>query len=398
MTALGNALTALNGVLGNGTGILIDNSPDNVIGGTGGSSTRNIISGNGQYGIEITQVRSAGNQVEGNYIGTNIAGTGFPGGSSEGSPAQDLGVFVDGVSGVTIGGTSSGESNVISGNDIGVEIANLKLNGATIRSGDFVEGNLIGTNASGTGPVSNLDLGVFIDNAQGNVIGPGNDIAANGIAGVEIFAQDSIGNLVTGNTIGENINGQIFSSKGAVKLTSTSPESGITVYAGAQLNGVVVLGASQNIIGKDKTFGSVANAISGNVQVGVYITSRDYTGLTYSVPANNAVSGNIIAFNGDYGVLLYDAPYNPVPPYDSHNKALVANKYKRDPTSFRNYQGGGGKSHSAKSSKSGGHAKAIERIRKMPGTRCRCAPECPSYSSPKKPHEIKVVTHPHGKV
>ena len=134
MSSPGNVATSSNSVFGNGTGILIDNSPDNVIGGTGGSSTLNIISGNSQYGIEITQVRSAGNQVEGNFIGTNIAGTGFPGGSSEGSPAQDVGVFVDGVSGVTIGGTTSDERNVISGNDVGVEIANLKLNGATNRS------------------------------------------------------------------------------------------------------------------------------------------------------------------------------------------------------------------------------------------------------------------------
>ena len=43
----------------------------------------------------------------------------------------------------------------------------------------------------------NVDLGVFVDNSQGNVIGPGNVIAANEIAGVEILAQSSQ-NLVMG--------------------------------------------------------------------------------------------------------------------------------------------------------------------------------------------------------
>ena len=398
LNAAGNVVTASNGVTGNGTGILINNSPDNSIGGAS-ASMRNIISGNSDYGIEIEQIRSAGNLVEGNYVGTNIAGSAYPVGSSEGSPAQNVGVLVDAVSGVTVGGTTPGEGNVISGNNVGVEIANLQINGGQlIRSGDFVEGNLIGTDASGTRPVSNLDLGVFIDNAQGNVIGPGNYIAANGIAGVEIFAQDSIGNLVTGNTIGEGLSGQIFSSKGAAKFISTSPESGITVYGGAQLNGVVVLGASQNFIGVDRTFGSVANAISGNVQVGVYITSRDYNGLTYSVPAGNAVSGNTIRSNGNYGVLLYDAPFNPVPPYDSHTKALVANKYKRNPTSFRNYQGPFSRgSVPKKSSKSSGHAKAIERHASIPKHLISVRPRMPALFERKEPHETKSVEHHHGK-
>ena len=89
---------------------------------------------------------------------------------------------------------------------MGVEISGVKQNnGQLYGSGNVVAGNLIGTDSSGTQPVSNLDLGVFVNNSQGNMIGPGNVISANGIAGVEILADGSQQNLVTGNTIGEGV-------------------------------------------------------------------------------------------------------------------------------------------------------------------------------------------------
>jgi hypothetical protein len=399
LNALGGVVTSSNGLSGNGTGILINNSPDNLIGGTG-ASTRNVISGNSQYGVEISQIRSAGNEVEGNFIGTNLAGNGYPSGSQERTPAQSVGVLVDGVSGDTVGGITSGASNVISGNDVGVEISNLKLNGSQIiGSGDFVEGNLIGTDASGTQPVSNLDLGVFVDNAQGNVIGPGNDIAANGIAGVEIFSEESIGNLVTGNTIGEGINGQVFSARNRSKLSSNAPEPGIPVYTDAQLHGVVILGASQNTIGLNKKIGGKANAISGNVQVGVYITSRDYNGLTYTVPVGNAVSGNTIRSNGVYGVLLYDSPNNSVPPFDNHNSALVSNKYRANPTSFRNFQGAfqGASPLTTHSSKPKRRAKTAERHSPIIKHPISVRPRIPALFEPKKTHNTRAAERPHGK-
>jgi hypothetical protein len=400
LNAAGNVVTASNGITGNGTGILINNSPDNLIGGTN-PSARNVISGNGQNGVEISQVRSEGNQVEGNLIGTNVTGSGFPDGSQESSPAQSVGVLMDGVSGNTVGGTAPGAGNVISGNSVGVEISNFKQNGGQVLgSGDFVVGNLIGTDASGTQPVSNLDLGVFIDNAQGSVIGPGNFIAANGIGGVEILGQGSTGNLITGNTIGEGVNLQVFRKRGTATISSNAPEPGIPVYPGAQLNGVVVLGASQNTIGLNKKIaGSKANAISGNVQVGVYITSRDYNGLTYTVPAGNAVSGNTVRSNGNYGVLLYNAPNNPVPPFDNRNKALVGNKYKANPTNFRNFQGAfdRGTSLSTRSSKPKKHTKAIQ-ARPLSNTRpISVRPRVPALFETKKPHNAVVVHRPHGK-
>ncbi len=57
---------------------------------------------------------------------------------------------------------------------MGVEITGIKQNnGQLIGSGNVIAGNLIGTDASGTKPVSNLDLGVFVDNSRGQRDRPG---------------------------------------------------------------------------------------------------------------------------------------------------------------------------------------------------------------------------------
>ncbi len=253
-TVQGNliGLNALGAVLGEGTGVFIDNSPNNLIGGTT-TGARNVISGNSQAGIHIFDALSTEDSIEGNLIGTDLSGSNFPSGTTEASPPQSVGVLIDGSSGDSVGGTASGAGNVISGNGVGIQITGVKQNnGQIIGSGNMVEGNLIGTDSTGTQAVSNLDLGVFIDNSRGNVVGPGNDIAANGIAGVEILGDASTGNLVAGNTIGLDRNGAVFSTRGSIELSSNGPEPGILVESGNQLNGVVILGASQNTVGVDK--------------------------------------------------------------------------------------------------------------------------------------------------
>ncbi len=107
----------------------------NTIGGTT-ATARNVIADNGsngsRYGIEDD---SSGTLVEGNYVGTDVTGSvalGNVGG----------GIFVA-ASDNTIGGASSGAGNLVSGNAAsGVFIY--------LTSETLVQGNLIGTNASGT--------------------------------------------------------------------------------------------------------------------------------------------------------------------------------------------------------------------------------------------------------
>jgi titin len=107
--------TDINGNLNRGNageGVLVDNAPSTVIGGTS-ASARNIISANGNSGVSISGVDSTGTVIQGNYIGTDAAG----------SDSYNLGNGYDGVrvgansSGTSIGGTATGAGNLIAFND-----------------------------------------------------------------------------------------------------------------------------------------------------------------------------------------------------------------------------------------------------------------------------------------
>jgi YVTN family beta-propeller protein len=122
----------------------------------------NVISGNGNDGVDIWS--SNDNVVAGNKIGTDVTGTVALGNSFNG-------VEVDVASdGNTIGGTASGAGNVISANgSLGVSITGA---GAT---DNLVQGNRIGTDVTGT---------VALSNKQGCVSAPNNTVANNSTGGL----------------------------------------------------------------------------------------------------------------------------------------------------------------------------------------------------------------------
>ena len=166
-------------------------SSGNTIGGAS-SSARNVISGN-TGGLRVD---GGSNTVQGNYIGTNAAATAAV-------PNSD-GLIIVGGSGNTIGGTSEGESNVISGNtQVGIRITGSAASGNTVR------GNFIGSDASGAPTLGNSGNGIFVSGgAHDNVIGgaspgAGNVIADNGNPGVGITGSGG-GNLISRNSIFEN--------------------------------------------------------------------------------------------------------------------------------------------------------------------------------------------------
>jgi parallel beta-helix repeat protein len=318
----------------NGTGVLIDNSPGNVIGGftsRPGTGPGNIISGNISHGVHILGTSSFVNQILGNAIGTNLTGDAFPNGTSEKLPPQGDGVLIEGGLNNTVGGTGAGAANVLSGNVVGVQIAGLNQgNGVILGGSNVVAGNLIGTDWTGTQAVANLDVGVFVNNSAQNIIGPGNVLSANGIAGVELLLGASKANLIVGNIIGTSILGQRFPTPKKATLRSSNPQQGVPVFERAQSNGVVIIGASGNTVGE-------GNSISGNVQVGVYISSRDFRGGSYPRPVNNVVSGNTIQHDGLYGILLYSAPNNRVRPFTSQSPQLARNTFGGNTFNFRNF-------------------------------------------------------------
>jgi hypothetical protein len=102
-----------------------------------------------------------------------------------------------------IGGLVAGARNVISGNSIGIQISG--FSGGPV--GNVVQGNFIGLNATGSGPLPNTQQGILISDATNNTIGgtqseAANKIAFNGGAGITISVGQ--GNAVRGNSIFSN--------------------------------------------------------------------------------------------------------------------------------------------------------------------------------------------------
>jgi titin len=341
---------------GNGADGLTISSNNNHIGGTT-AGARNVVSGNQGEGIFVG-VLTVGNVIEGNYVGTDASGS------------RPLGNAIEGIGVIglnnTVGGTAPGSRNVISGNSgPGVHV-----NGPN----NLVQGNYIGTDATGTVAVPNNGFGgVLIGSSStigGTAPGAGNLISGN--AGSGIFFHGG-GGVVQGNLIGTDVTGTAALPNGEFgvvlccvrNLVGGTVPGARNVISGNRMTGVRVSGASAdnriqgNYIGTDIT-GSVSlgnaegiailnagvgnqnqiggpqpgagNVISGNRNEGIVITSRgdnvvqgnfigtDATGTAPLPNASDGVrlasasgntiggtatgAGNRIAFNGADGVLV----------------------------------------------------------------------------------------------
>lgn len=186
-------------------GLFITSSPNNLIGGTT-AAARNIISGTTSSptfgrGVWVSGAGSTDNLIQGNYIGTNAAGTAALGNAGDG-------ISLDGGSvRTTVGGTTAGAGNVISGNGrVGVWIPS---------SNNLIAGNLIGTDASGSVAIGNGTIaalpGVMLDGSSNNTVGgttaaARNVISANKAQGV-LITNGGNNNTVQGNYIGTDANG-----------------------------------------------------------------------------------------------------------------------------------------------------------------------------------------------
>jgi parallel beta-helix repeat protein len=267
-------------------GILLSaGATDNLIGGlasTPGTGAGNVISGNAGSGVDIQGNETSGNLVEGNLIGTDASGTAV-------LNNKGTGIFLrNGATSNTIGGTSPGSGNVISGNDtFGIDID------GSSTSDNLVEGNLIGTDLSGLHALGNSStaLGngataVLLNNATSNTIGGTTAAARNVISGNSNsygITVSGTGNLIEGNYVGVDITGDTSLANSA---------------------GIVVSGTGNTIGGLTTTPGcGPGNVISGNTGIGVYLSFGD----------SNLVEGNLIGpgedgetavGNGSYGIYV----------------------------------------------------------------------------------------------
>jgi hypothetical protein len=262
-------------------GVFVSGASEVEVGGAadttpGGACTGdcNVISDNGQHGVEISGFATRFTEVRGNRIGTNINGSAAFGNAMNG-------VRVLSARDTRIGGTTEEARNVISGN---------AGNGIFISAGSNptntrIEGNFIGTNADGDADLGNGTSGVRVEApgsfVGGTAAGAGNVISGNGGAGILFNSSNTVDNLVQGNLIGTNATG-----------TGTL----------GNLQGVRIAAALDNTVGG--TVDAAANTISGNTEHGVLISSC-------SCATRNRILRNSIFDNGLLGIelgLLEDGP------------------------------------------------------------------------------------------
>jgi hypothetical protein len=281
-----------------------------------GSSTGSTINGvtltANTKGIELDGGSLAGTMIAGNTITMN---------------SQSGIVASDGVTGLTIGGTSAGAGNTIAYNDEGLSFD------SGVYTSTLVQGNTITSN-NGDGVLLGTDGG----NLTGLTIGGSSTAAANTISfnkqnGVEVSQGSYSGTVIQGNTIASNggygvqlsPSGQSLtdltiggSTTGQGNTIASNAADGIGIFGGTYTNTVVqgnTIQYNQNngvninlfagggalsglLLGGATT--AAGNTITSNGLDGVQVNAGTYT--------STFVRGNTITSNGRNGVNFY-APF-----------------------------------------------------------------------------------------
>jgi titin len=294
--------TADIGSQGHGVRITLG-ATSNTIGGTA-AGAGNVISGNDAHGVFIDLSGTASNQVQGNYIGTNAAGTAAV-------PNSGNGVLIENSASNTIGGTDVGAANVLSGNNqSGVEIS---FSSSTLNT---VSGNLIGLNAAGTAAIANIYDGVRIDfSAHDNTVGgttaaARNIISGSNLNGVRITGASTAANLVQGNYIGTDAAGTAALGNGNSGVLVESGANGNTIGGAASAarnvvsgnnSGIYLVGAGAGNVVQNNYVGlapsgssAIANAVDG-------ITAQAMTSGT------TTIDSNVVSGNGRIGIYMLSA-------------------------------------------------------------------------------------------
>jgi uncharacterized repeat protein (TIGR01451 family) len=374
MVALGGNgqgnIVVTSGVAGEVTGP----ATGNLIGGTA-PGARNVISSGGAgiiFGGDQASLTS-GNLVQGNYIGTDANGAGNGTFSNNGPGVLlDSGKGTDpGAKANTIGGDTAAARNVISGNNSGVLVAagakdnvvrgnfigtdatgglampnsagiDVRGDNTTIvgnlvsgsrndagivfrgASVGLVQGNLIGTDATGTRAISNV-YGIVLDHSNFVVIGgttaaERNVVSGNGFSAIYLLGS-GIGNQIRGNFIGTDISGtqRLTNNGDGILIDFNDPAGdnrdtligGIDPGAGNTIafngaNGIEV--RNSTAVAKEADGEIDSNTIFSNSRDGILLARGNVADPRYSITRNSIFSNSSLGIDlGDDGVTANDS-------------------------------------------------------------------------------------------
>jgi len=325
----------------------------------------NVISGNLGSGIEL--IGSASNTIVANRIGTNPAGT-------LAIPNHGNGIAITGGSlGNEIGGTSftnaaNGQANNPTGTagtvspvlvvpPLGNLLSGNLQSGVLIETGSHgntLNGNFIGTTASGDGPLGNAGDGVWINKSPDNSLvgcGPANNpfayynvVSGNGLNGLRVTSSNGV--TAQGNFFGIGADNAAIVKNGLDGILVDGSSAGTqvggatplgNVSAGNGTNGIEVTGTASGFVTSD-TFGGLfaykteapnggdgllinstggnnlvqASVFSGNVKNGIELAG-DASGVTVlpGIVGLDAKGATALP-NGENGLLIDDSAHQNV--------------------------------------------------------------------------------------
>lgn len=311
MTAAGSS-ESLSGIILGGIG--------NTVGGTA-AAARNLIvgAGNGQYGYGISVVgvpgATQGLVIQGNWFGLDKTGTGRIGTWQRG---VHIGYETESI---TLGGAVSGAGNVIAGASFcGVILQGKDEDTDTQGNGGshVVQGNFIGTDATGTVAIPNR-YGMLITYSPGNLVGGAgvaarNVISGNSSDGIHIVGETATRNAIRGNYIGvDATGGKALAQPGWGVYVESSPSNTIGGCSRAARN-VISCNGQGNV--RIQNVESTGNKVQGNALGTTANGTGDpgaagYWGVLIAGGASNNFiggrqdgAGNTIAFSTESGVAI----------------------------------------------------------------------------------------------
>jgi hypothetical protein len=276
-------------------------SPDTMIGGAA-SGAGNVVSGNLYSGLLVYTAMATGVKVQGNRIGTDVTG-------SVAIPNEFYGVYINSTNNL-VGGTATGEGNLISGNIRG---------GVAITEptaiGNLVQGNRIGTTLDGMTALGN-GSGVTVAHGSDNLIGgtaagAGNHIAGNLTHGVMVVGDSATGNEMHGNLIGLDATGLAALGNSQFGVAVYSPNTTIggidsgNIISGNGGGGVIVYGLT--VTGTTIQGNRIGTDIDGTAPVpntgqGIFLLATNSL-----IGGTTAGEGNVIAWNTGSGLSVTGA-------------------------------------------------------------------------------------------
>ena len=241
--------------------------------------------------------------IRGNFIGTNRAGTSVIG---EG----DDGISIGSGDNTLVGGNDPGDRNLIAG--FGFQVRTF---GGDNAENTTVQGNYIGTNASGDAALGGVQgltfaLNTSVVQVGGTAAGAGNVIS--GLEGDGISTVVASGLTIQGNHIGTDAEGDdeignafgiVISNTDDVLIGGTSAAAR-NVIGGNDNAGVSINSGSSDVQVRGNYIGTNAGGLA-DVPNGGYGVNVDDADLV-SVGGPNAAAGNLISGNGLGGIGIFD--------------------------------------------------------------------------------------------